>query len=342
MERYLQKFNVSTYIVPPQLVSSIHRASAQIVATWFIIQRYTPYTYISLHTCRSALSAACSWDAIGVSLKRLLDVHIMPTTLLPLQSIGQGNTTVIIGHFGGASLTAIKQQVFSRGSWEVSSHILAELMALQKLKTFTWSPAVYFHSVSQDMVQIGMEYIPLSMKQMVRFGTRQIEFSRRIIIQLLTAVHALHDCRMIHRDIKPDNIRFRSNGDLVLIDYDSCMMRDGMTEKTRCVCTSGYRDPYLFDGGCDLTSYDYQMLDGFSVGAVFLYILNGGKHMFTGKDDSDIVRNMTTYIAKGLDTFCVRSKLPAVDRSVLCGLLSIDPQLRMTITQAYTAYKSRV
>jgi serine/threonine protein kinase len=342
MDRYLQKFNVSTYTVPPQLVSSIHRASAQIVATWFIIQRCTPHTYMSLHTCRAALSASCPWDAIGISLKRLLDVQIMPTTLLPLQPIGQGNTTVIIGHFGATSLTAITQQVFSRGSWEISSHILGELMALQELRTYKWSPEVYFHSVSQDMVQIGMEYIPLSMKQMVRFGSRQIEFVRRMIIQLLSAVYALHGHQMIHRDIKPDNIRFRSNGDLVLIDYDSCMMRDSMAEKTRCVCTAGYRDPYLFDSSSDLNSYDYHTLDAFSVGAVFLYLLNGGKQMFTGNEDSDVVHSMTTYINKGLDPFCLRTKLPAVDRSVLCGLLSIVPDSRMTITQAYTAYKNRV
>ena len=180
------------------------------------------------------------------------------------------------------------------------------------------------------------------MKQMVRFGTRQIEFVRRMMIQLLSAVYALHRHQMIHRDIKPDNIRFRSNGELVLIDYDSCMMRDSRAEKTRCVCTAGYRDPYLFDSSSDLTSYDYHTLDAFSVGAVFLYLLNGGKQMFTGNEDSDVVHSMTTYINKGLDPFCLRTKLPAVDRSVLCGLLSIVPDSRMTITQAYTAYKNRV
>lgn len=342
MNEHLKKYNIVTYTVPPQLVSTIHRSSAQIVAAWFIIQRCTPHTYISLQSCRADISSTCTWDEIGISLKRLLDVHTMPSTLLPLQSIGRGNTTVVIGHYGKRSLTAIKQQVFSRGSWEISSHILGELIALQELRKYTWSPEVYFHSVSQDMVQIGMEYLPISMKQMVRFGTRQLEFVRRILIQLISAVYALHEHQMIHRDIKPDNIRFRSNGDLVLIDYDSCIMRDSKAEKTRRVCTSNYRDPYLFDPMSELNSYDYQTLDAFSVGAVFLYMLHGGKHTFTGKSESDVVHTMRTYIDKHLDAFCIRLKLPPLDRSVLCGLLSVTPESRMTIREAYIAYKNIV
>jgi serine/threonine protein kinase len=270
----------------------------------------------------------------------LLDVGVMPSTLVPLHPIGHGNTTVVLGHYIGG-LTAIKQQVFSRGSWEISSHILAELLALQELKGSTWSPHVLFHSVSQDMVQIGMEYIPISMKQMVRFGIRNMNVYSRIFQQLLGAVHALHQHGMTHRDIKPDNIRFRSNGDLVLIDYDSCTMPNDHTTKTRRICTSGYRDPFLTV--CtdeELTVYDYRALDAFSVGAVFLFLLNGGKHLFTGASDADIAQNTQSYVTTGLVAGCVRWKLPATDRRILCGLLALTPGKRITVTAATAAYRN--
>ena len=264
----------------------------------------------------------------------------MPSTLVPLHPIGHGNTTVVLGHYIGG-LTAIKQQVFSRGSWEISSHILAELRSLQELKGCVWSPNVFFHSVTQDMVQIGMEYIPISMKQMVRFGARNPNVYGRIFQQLLGAVYSLHQHGMTHRDIKPDNIRFRSNGDLVLIDYDSATMPNDRTAKTRRICTSGYRDPFL--AVCtdeELTVYDYRALDAFSVGAVFLFLLSGGKHVFTGVSDADVARSTQLYVKNGLAASCVRWKLPSTERRILCGLLALTPGERFTVKEATDAYRN--
>jgi serine/threonine protein kinase len=342
MDLYIRRFCVHAYDVPPSLQSSIHRPCVQIAAAWFIIQQQTIHTYMSVQSCRKAIDPTCPWEDIGRALKKLLDVRTMPETLLPLCSIGQGSTAVVIGHYGTGTLTAIKQQVFSRGSWEISSHVLGELLALRTLQAYTWSPTLVFQSVSQDMVQIGMEYIPLSMSQMIRFGgTRHRTYSRRIICQLLDAVRALHACNMVHRDIEPDNIRFRSTGDLVLIDYDSCAVLMPHLAKTRHVCTAAYRDPVLFDECVNLTVYDYRTLDAFSVGAVMLFILNGGKHAFTGLSEREIVHCMRTYMTTPrFATFCVRLKLHEANRSVLAGLLALEPTDRMTVTEAADAYQN--
>jgi len=95
--------------------------------------------------------------------------------------------------------------------------------------------------------------------------------------------------------------------------------------------------PLLFDESTDLTLYDYRMLDAFSVGAVFLFIVLGGKHGFTGSYEADIIKSMRSY---NVEAFCIRSKLPTADGLVLCGLLSLDPSSRMTITEAHDAYKN--
>lgn len=341
MDQYLQQFGVFHYEVPVQLRNYIQSPSAQIVSSWFIVQCQTSHVYLSLRSCREALSPACSWPAIGTCMQRLLDVGTLPPTLLPMNPIGQGNTTVLLGHFGTSTLTAIKQQVFLRGSWEIPAHILAELLALKDIRRATWAPEVFFHSVTQDMVQIGMEFVPLSMKQMVRCGggSHRLEVRRRLFRQLLAAILSLHTTHnRIHRDLKPDNIRFRSNGELVLIDYDSCAVQSSAIEKTVRVCTPGYRDPFLFDATtAGMATYDYRKLDCFSAGAVFAYLLQGGKHLFPGNSDAVIRQSMHDFDAQ---KFCDKIKLPARDRRVLCGLLSFEPGTRMSIKEAGCVYKN--
>jgi serine/threonine protein kinase len=272
----------------------------------------------------------------------LLDYGELPRSLLHLHSIGHGNTTVVVGHHGTNSLVAIKQQIFRRGSWEVSSHVLHELLALRRLKGSCWMPVQTFHVVSQDMVQIGMEYIPLDVKQMLRFGAKNRTFIHRMMSELFTAVQCLHGLGMAHRDIKPDNIRFRSDGTLVLIDYDSCTVLEGTIERTRRVCTAGYRDPFLFDPKSDITRYDYRTLDAFSCGSVYLYVLHGGKHVFDGgATDTEVGTRMVLYLQHRLRSFCERAKLSCTETRVLQGLLDPIPEQRLTLRQAVDAYHSR-
>jgi serine/threonine protein kinase len=342
MNTYLSQLSIplGSYTIPPRLVPGIHEMATQIVATWFIIHTCTERSYMSLQSCRLAIAPACSWDHIGQALKTLLDTGDLPENLLRLHSIGHGNTTVVVGHHATQSLVAIKQQIFRRGSWEISSHILHELLALQRLQGQAWSPLQMFHVVSQDMVQIGMEYVPLDMKQMLRFGSKNRVFIHRLTTELLSAVRCLHDLGMAHRDIKPDNIRFRSDGTLVLIDYDSCTTLSDTIEKTRHVCTLGYRDPFLSDPGNDLVHYDYRMLDAFSCGAVYLYLLHGGKHVFTGTTEDETRTRCLAYIRSRLVPFCLRLKLTTAETHVLQGLLDPSPETRMTLTQASDVYRS--
>lgn len=342
MDLYLSQLSIpsGSYTVPYCLVPTLAELATQIVAAWFIIHTHTERSYMSLQSCRAVIAPDCNWEQIGRVLKRLLDQGIVPTDLLRLQSIGRGNTTVVIGHHGTKTLVAIKQQIFRRGSWEISSHILHELLALQRIKGQTWSPVQAFQMVSQDMVQIGMEYVPLDMKQMLRFGSRNRVFIHRVVSELLGAVQCLHGLGLAHRDIKPDNIRFRSDGTLVLIDYDSCITLSGTIEKTRHVCTMGYRDPFLFSPSTDLSNYDYRTLDAFSCGAVYLYILQGGRQVLTGSTEAETQRRCLAYIQNRLVPFCVRSKLNSAEVSVLQGLLDSSPDTRMGLTKAVDEHRS--
>jgi serine/threonine protein kinase len=332
------------YTVPDCLKRYMEAPECQIVATWYILITQSIHRHVSLFNIRSKLAASCPWEKIGTMLEKVFNLNNLPgSTILQLGAIGKGNMSVVLSHRNGL-LIAVKQQLFHRGQWEVSSHMIHECLALAGVSHKTWAPSIIYQHVSRDMLQIGMEYIPLSMKQMIRLCNRDVVFIRNMMRQLVSAVYELHQMGYAHRDIKPDNIRFRSNGSLVLIDYDSCELYEGQhTYKTNHVCTTPYRDPYLFPPDVDLSAYSYKYLDAFSCGSVFLYMLLGAKDAFTGNDEVEIFESMQYKLnnVTGHIQSSVVNKLQKMDVYLLEGLLHQCPDKRLSINDAYNALQNR-
>ena len=313
---------------------SMHRTAYQIVGAWFLVRTHSHHV-VSLNTCRQAIDPGCSWDSIGAGLQCLINSGTVPPDLIHLKPVNTGNTTVVVGHFG-TSLVVIKQHLFSRGSWEVSSSTFQEIMSADRLGHFKWYPRTAFRSITENMLQIGMEYLPMDLRQMVRLGgSRSCIFVRRVMSGLLSAASALHQAGVAHRDIKPDNIRFRSDGTLVLIDYDSCIRLVPNMHRSTNICTLGYRDPSLLDPDVDIATYDYRTLDAFSCGAVYLYALDGCRRdvfLADGTTPDKVRRYMEEYITTMLSTACKR--LSTSDGQVVRGLLDLCPKTRLTVCVA--------
>jgi serine/threonine protein kinase len=342
MDQYIKKFTTRTdYGIPNVLKDHLLQSSAQIVVAWYIIHTETRHTHVSLRSVRETLDPVCTWDEIGVYLNLLFQIHVIPEDIQLLQTIGEGNTVVVSGHYGLNTLVAIKQQLFNSGRWEISSHMLHEIITLKKIQSSTWAPKIYFQQVCENMIQIGMEYIPISCRQMIKFGppkNKNYLYARRLMLQLLHTVHELHSLHNVaHRDIKPENIRFRSDGSMVLIDYDSCVDIMSDYRFTNRVCTASYRDPSLVTGQEHPYNYNYFHLDAFSCGCVYLFLLRGGKHAFSGMNDDHIHENMMTQLEHNVETF---PNLPSSDFDVLKNLLNINPRSRMTIKHAIDALQN--
>lgn len=344
MDEYLQKYiGKDIYTIPNVLREYINNEPCQVVIAWYVLMTQTIYRHISLSSVRQHLHPSVSWDSIGEFLQLLFNINSLPmNNIQQLSAIGKGNMSVLLSHHNGR-LLAVKQQLFHKGPWEVSSHIIHECRALDRVKYKEWAPNILYQHVSRDMLQIGMEYVPLSMKQVVRFAGRNVDFIRNIMHQLIRTIFELHLMGFAHRDIKPDNIRFRSDGSLVLIDYDSCELSIGKhVYKTPHVCTSLYRDPYLFTPDVNMDDYNYTSLDAFSCGCVYLYMLVGCRHVFYGTSDEEVFQCMKNILFdndKLLNTIptTTRQKLTPSDISLLKGLLHPDPKNRLSITAAYTA-----
>ena len=300
-----------------------------IVAAWQQRVCQTSQTYASLRSCRDQLDAQCPWADIGAALQQLLDTSAAP--LRPLSTLG---TAVVLARYG-TRLVAVKQHVLTRGAWEVEWPMLRESRLLQELAVFSWSPQLAFVSVTPDLFQLGLEYLPWSMDQLLALGH---EPPHVVLHPLLTAVQALHQHGVAHRDLKPDNIRFRATGELVLIDYDaSTWLTAPNGRQSSLYGTPAYRDPYLSDPQCDRTQYDDRWMDAFAIGAIGLFVCTGGTHVFARPTAQRCVDAMRAYV---IDDACPPIPLP--ERELLRGLLvPSTPSRRSTLTQALEAYHPR-
>lgn len=95
-----------------------------------------------------------------------------------------------------------------------------------------------------------------------------------IIRQVAAALKVAHDKNIVHRDIKPDNIMFRDDGSVVLMDFGIARSVDStatqMTQAGLIVGTPQYISPEQAQGE-DLGAYS----DIYSLGVVFYEMLTG-------------------------------------------------------------------
>uniref|UniRef100_A0A0D3H7G4 Protein kinase domain-containing protein n=1 Tax=Oryza barthii TaxID=65489 RepID=A0A0D3H7G4_9ORYZ len=106
---------------------------------------------------------------------------------------------------------------------------------------------------------------------------------RRIMRQLLTGAAAMHERRIIHRDIKASNILVGGDGDVVKIcDFGLAMSTAEAAAPYRRVGTDGYMAPEVLLG---MPDYDGRV-DTWSLGCVMAKLLSG-EAPFRGEGTSD-------------------------------------------------------
>ena len=282
-----------------------------------MLQTQTTQTHLSLRTCRDALEPECSWATIGQALQTILHSacdteHFYIHTLL-----NGGNTNVFMCYYH-ADQIIMKEHLFLRGCWELTRTMLTEIRVASILSDCHWAPTLVFVHVLPDTLRLGIEYIPFALSDMLCDPGAIL--LRRYLYPLLLIVHELHTMGIAHRDIKPEHLRVRVSGDLVLIDFDACTWLD-MPDRRWNVGTPQYRDPYLSETS-DLLTYDYTWLDAFSVGAVLLYLLLGGHHALPTQ-------------ARRL---CHEHQLSELETHIVCGLVDATPSTRLTLTAAINMY----
>lgn len=125
-----------------------------------------------------------------------------------------------------------------------------------------------------DLHYMVMEFLPESLKARIRARKRiGVQESLTIINQIASALFYAHGRGFIHRDVKPDNIMFRSDGTPVILDFGIARVLEATSKITRSGTSLGtprYMSPEQLkakrvDGRSDVYSLGvvlYEMISG--------------------------------------------------------------------------------
>ncbi|MEM9162462.1 MAG: serine/threonine-protein kinase, partial [Cyanobacteria bacterium P01_F01_bin.4] len=192
-----------------------------------------------------------------------------------LKLIGQGGFgRTFLAQTGAAKLCVIKQLFWTGGrrpTPEISERFRAEAERLKQLGHHPQIPQLWEYLEDETGQYLIQEYISgLTLEAQLQ---QQGAFSEAMIVALLEALlpvlEYVHSFRVIHRDIKPDNIIQPANGLPVLVDFGAAKLSPRQTvPKTGTVIGSAeYTAPEQTMGKAVFAS------DLYSLGVTCLHLL---------------------------------------------------------------------
>lgn len=146
---------------------------------------------------------------------------------------------------------------------------------------------IFNYGFSDSSAYILMEYLPGGDVRDY-FASRMVDQGRIMSIfrQVLMALGDIHAAGVVHRDLKPHNIMFRSDGSVALVDFGIAKILDepGMTQQGTLLGTPLYMSPEAVTGGVvDARS------DLYSAG-IMLYQMLAKKAPFQGSSAIEILQ----------------------------------------------------
>ena len=141
----------------------------------------------------------------------------------------------------------------------------------------------------------------------------------RIAYQLMDVVSHLHDNGIVHRDIKPDNIIFRPDGTIVLLDYGIVRRMGEMETSSTVIGTRPYMSPEQINGKSERRS------DIWAIGVVMFQIYTGSLP-FSGNTEMELMQNILNIEPPGPRS--LNPELSAQMESTLLKSLRKNPQSR--------------
>ncbi|XP_040820611.1 cyclin-dependent kinase 6 isoform X2 [Ochotona curzoniae] len=151
-------------------------------------------------------------------------------------------------------------------------------LCLQLQPEQTLLPDVFMGRSLEDCPGIAFSFSPL---QGLCFSVLRKRYIVDMMFQLLRGLDFLHSHRVVHRDLKPQNILVTSNGQIKLADFGLARIYSFQMALTSVVVTLWYRAPEVL-----LQSSYATPVDLWSVGCIFAEMFRR-KPLFRGSSDVD-------------------------------------------------------
>jgi len=218
----------------------------------------------------------------------------------------------------------VSLSTISKESTEVALRFKQEFRTMVKLKHPN-TVNVYDYGVLEN----GEDYITMELVSGEELSDilkeRQLSFSEiyRILIQISQVLNFIHSRLMVHRDIKPVNIRITPEGNVKLMDF-GLMDPMGLPSNGEITGTVIYLPPEVAQGGIiDARS------DLYSLG-VMAYELVTGRPPFTGEKTLDIIKQHIENLP--LPPRQIRKDVPEELEKIVLKLLAKDQNERYQTT----------
>ncbi|KAJ1870313.1 Protein kinase [Coemansia sp. RSA 990] len=247
-----------------------------------------------------------------------------------------GNYTVLrtlgVGSFGKVKLAVHSQtghkvalKIIGRSKLAHSDMVGRVNREIQYLKMLRHPHIIKLYEVITTPTDIIMviEYAGGELfNYIVERGRMNEKDARRFFQQMVSAVEYCHRRNIVHRDLKPENVLLDPYDNVKVADFGlSNIMKDGEFLQTSCG-SPNYAAPEVINGKL----YAGPEVDAWSCG-VILYVMMCGRLPF----DDDHIPALFKKITSGI--FTMPGYLSQGARSLLSGLLQVDPLKRMSLAQ---------
>lgn len=184
-----------------------------------------------------------------------------------------------------------------------------------------------FLSKNHESLCICMEYCDGGdLASQIKAARRNLFSESKILhwfVQLALGLHYMHSNKVLHRDLKTQNVFMLGNGRLVLGDLGISKVLDGTMDFAQtCIGTPYYMSPEIFKN----KPYSYKS-DVWALGCV-LYEMTTLSHAF----DANSLNGLATKIVKGKYP-PIHSKYSRYLRELIGQMLLINPQQRPDLEQ---------
>lgn len=203
-----------------------------------------------------------------------------------LGTIGEGTYGVVLKcrHKTTGQIVAIKRFKESDDDEQVKKTALREIKILKQLRHENIVSLLEVFRVKGKLYLV-FEFVEKTILEEIEKNPEGLDplTIKRLMWQLLRAIHFCHQHNIIHRDIKPENLLVSRNGVLKLCDFGFARpLASAGAKYTEYVSTRWYRAPELLVGD---VSYG-KAVDVWSIGCMFAEIATG-LPLFPGDSDID-------------------------------------------------------